>query len=166
MSDAIIFFLKGRRCFITMYSKGFLEVCKVGISSHDPYKMYILQYMSHKYIYPLLLSITIGLLVLASGMSFKRYQTLRDGGNLRSHQAQVAIVKTNQIERWMTFDYINRSFRLPSDYLKNELLITSVKYPRVTLGRVASAQGVQTDEFVERVKHSIEHYFVLIQTTP
>jgi hypothetical protein len=121
--------------------------------------------MSHKYVYQLLLVLTVGLLALASAMFFKRYQTLIDGGNFPNHHRHGAIVETGQIERWMTFDYINRSFKLPSDYLKNELGITSMKYPRITLGRASVAQGVPVDEFVKRVKRSIEQYLVLIRTT-
>ena len=47
------------------------------------------------------------------------------------------------IRPWMTFDYINRIFDLPKDYLKDQLQISDPHYPNTTLGNSDTASQVQ-----------------------
>ena len=46
-------------------------------------------------------------------------------GFLLHHSHRVLTINdVNRIQNWMTFDYINKVFKLPSDYLKNNLNIS------------------------------------------
>jgi hypothetical protein len=63
------------------------------------------------------------------------------------------------IRPWMTFDYINRLFNLPKDYLKNQLQISDSHYPNLTLGSYASADKVATVEAVNNVESAISNHF-------
>jgi hypothetical protein len=54
------------------------------------------------------------------------------------------------IRPWMTFDYINRIFGFPKDYLKNQLQISDPRYPNITLG---------SSETVSEVQAAIVNYF-------
>lgn len=38
------------------------------------------------------------------------------------------------IRSWMTFDYVDKIFALPPDYLKTRLQITDTHYPKLTIG--------------------------------
>lgn len=62
------------------------------------------------------------------------------------------------IRPWMTFDYVNRIFNLPQDYLKDQLQISDPRYPDLTLGAYASASGTDSTETVLRVEHAIVDY--------
>lgn len=68
------------------------------------------------------------------------------------------LIDVNKIQNWMTFDYINRSFSLPNDYLKNEFVITDNKYPRITITREALNKKENIDIFIAEVKKDIQKY--------
>lgn len=58
----------------------------------------------------------------------------------------------------MTFDYLNRSFGIPDEYLKKELAITSSAYPKITLRKAASLSGENVDSFIQRTREAIQNY--------
>lgn len=47
------------------------------------------------------------------------------------------------VRPWMTFDYVNRLFGLPNDYLKDQLQISDPRYPRLTLNDPQTVHDVQ-----------------------
>ena len=47
------------------------------------------------------------------------------------------------IRPWMTFDYINRIFGLPKDYLKDQLQISDPHYPNSTLSSLDTVSAAQ-----------------------
>ena len=114
--------------------------------------------MSKKIIAPLLLIIVILLLILSSMLFFKRYTYLQKSGDFRVHRPRPLMITTSAIQGWMTFDYLNRSFALPNDYLQKELTITNKKYPKVTLDSVAQSQGVAISTFVTITREKIDAY--------
>jgi hypothetical protein len=63
------------------------------------------------------------------------------------------------IHPWMTFDYINRIFNLPQNYLKDQLHVSNPHYPNITLGSYASAENLNTSETVHDVQNAIVNYF-------
>jgi hypothetical protein len=44
----------------------------------------------------------------------------------------------NRIQSWMTFDYINKVFRLPTSYLESFLHISDSHYPNMLISQYAS----------------------------
>ena len=62
------------------------------------------------------------------------------------------------IRSWMTFDYINTLFRLPPDYLKTQLNITDVHYPRISIRTFAKNSHVDTSVFLNTVQEDIKSF--------
>ena len=65
----------------------------------------------------------------------------------------------NLISSWMTFDYINRVFDLPADYLKNSLNISDIQYPRIPISKYVKNHNLDANQFVTQVKNTVTDYF-------
>ena len=63
-----------------------------------------------------------------------------------------------EIQPWMTFDYINRVFHLPPEYLKGHLNITDRHYPRLQIRHYTGANRLDTQQFVTDVRTAVEQY--------
>jgi hypothetical protein len=66
------------------------------------------------------------------------------------------------IRPWMTFDYINRIFKLPPNYLKTNLSITDPSYPRATLSSDAAYSHTDATLLMNQVEGAVYNYL----TTP
>jgi len=62
---------------------------------------------------------------------------------------------TNLIRPWMTFDYINQLFALPSDYLKITLNIQDSRYPNLSLSEYRESIATSSDAFLDTVRTAI-----------
>ncbi len=62
------------------------------------------------------------------------------------------------IQDWMTFDYINSIFALPSDYLKNSLAIQDPQYPHTSIVRYARETKLDEGHFTQAVITSVGSY--------
>lgn len=62
------------------------------------------------------------------------------------------------IRPWMTFDYVNRIFNLPADYLKASFAITDPHYPQLSLGSFAHAAAINSNAFATDVASSVRAY--------
>ncbi len=58
----------------------------------------------------------------------------------------------------MTFEYLNRSFSIPNEYLKNNLQITSTAYPKITIAKASLLSSTSTLDFLNAVKAAVEQY--------
>jgi hypothetical protein len=63
------------------------------------------------------------------------------------------------IRSWMTFDYVDRLFDLPKDYLKDQLQISDSRYPNLTLSAYGSENNFDAPATVGRVQGAISYYF-------
>ena len=59
---------------------------------------------------------------------------------------------------WMTFDYINRVFALPPQYLQTTLSITDSRYPRLTIEEYAEDAKVSQLSVLTAVQNAIHGY--------
>ncbi len=64
------------------------------------------------------------------------------------------------IRPWMTFDYINKTFNLPADYLKTHLSIADPRYPQLSLGGYAQSGHVDPNVFLRQVETAVRAYLV------
>ena len=48
-------------------------------------------------------------------------------------RAPLSLQDVGIVRSWMTFDYLNRVFRLPPGYLKDALHISDARYPHLSL---------------------------------
>jgi hypothetical protein len=62
------------------------------------------------------------------------------------------------IRPWMTFDYIDRLFALPPQYLKAQLSISDARYPRLTVGAYANETHASSTAFLTAVQASVGQY--------
>lgn len=114
--------------------------------------------MTKKYTYPISLIIACITLVVVSGLFVTKYLTMKGRGDFKGHRSQRPPLEINNLQGWMTFDYINHSFRIPESNLKNELKITDKTYPKITIRKAASLLGIPTEEFITITGKAIESY--------
>jgi hypothetical protein len=62
------------------------------------------------------------------------------------------------IADWMTFDYLNRVFGLPGDYLKTSLNITDKKYPELAIKSWATQTKQDSQKLTEQIKILVMGY--------
>jgi len=65
------------------------------------------------------------------------------------------------IRPWMTFNYINTLFKVPPDYLKNNLSISDPSYPRLSLSEYAKYQQTNSAVVLSQVEDSLATYLIL-----
>ncbi|MGE5297630.1 MAG: hypothetical protein ACM3KM_00515 [Acidobacteriaceae bacterium] len=81
-------------------------------------------------------------------------------GDLRMRGLQkdrTAAIPQN-IEPWMTFDYVNRVFGLPPDYVKEKLTIDDPRYPMVEIKSYAKKHSIDPLEFTGKVRETVMEY--------
>ena len=61
-------------------------------------------------------------------------------------------------ESWMTFDYLNKIFVLPANYLATTLKITDSHYPNLTILHYAHKNGIDVRSFLIQVQAAITNY--------
>ena len=63
------------------------------------------------------------------------------------------------VASWMTFDYINRIFGLPADYLKTTLAIPDATYPRISISRYVKNHNLDQAQFLTQIQKAVADYF-------
>jgi hypothetical protein len=66
--------------------------------------------------------------------------------------------KVSTIQPWMTFDYVNVVFGLPTDYLKNILGINNPKYPNIRIDRYAKQSNIDQTLLLKTIRHYTANY--------
>lgn len=97
------------------------------------------------------------------------YRTLRHEQLINAREFLISSIVKNHgplmasdatiIQAWMTFDYINKIFNLPADYLKTKLVIADPRYPQLSLGGYARGEHLATNTFVGSVQNAVREYF-------
>jgi hypothetical protein len=71
------------------------------------------------------------------------------------------------IRAWMTFDYVNKLFALPPDYLRTKLGIADPGYPQLTIAAYAANAGTGTAAALTAVQNAVSGYAApTASTTP
>jgi hypothetical protein len=115
----------------------------------------------------ILLAIALAVLVV---FAVRDYLTLRReqvltaretalDGVLKAHGPLTAN-DANIIQSWMTFDYVNRLFHLPTDYLKNALPVADTSYPRLSIGGYARSIGDTSEAALMGVQAAVRGYLI------
>ena len=78
--------------------------------------------------------------------------------NLIAQQRQLTDKDISAIRYWMTFDYLNKVFALPTDYLKTSLAITNPHYPRLSIIDLARSQHQDVNNVLSQVQTAIYYY--------
>lgn len=80
---------------------------------------------------------------------------LQEGG---SEVASFPLRNPQDIQPWMTFEYVNKNFDLPKEYLRDTLHITHTKYPAVGIRDVARNIETSPKEYVHTVIGAVQSY--------
>lgn len=97
-----------------------------------------------------------GLFFLAATYRNFRRQSPFSPTNIRNFHHRPLTIRN--IEGWMTFGFLNRSFNLPNAYLKKALGVNDKKYPNITLDRWAKESGTNPADLLEEIKLLISNY--------
>jgi hypothetical protein len=122
--------------------------------------------MSKKNTYPLILVLAILVLFAVVGLFVNNFTHVKKKGGFHVHEADRPRPDIEKIQGWMTFEYLNRSFNLPTDYLQKDIEVTSSSYPNVTLIKEATLRGQDLAVFLGDVKKSIKKYQADVHTIP
>ena len=74
------------------------------------------------------------------------------------HHIPIQLPEIADIQSWMTFDYLNRVFNLPPNYLRETLQIQSVQYPRLSIRGLAKEQNTSGGVTTVLVQNAIRTY--------
>ena len=113
--------------------------------------------------YLLILGVSIALLVVSLVFFYKPsylYRPIHRFWATHSYR-MLNVNDVNTIRPWMTFDYINKVFKLPADYLKNILNISNSHYPNVSFGSYAKEEKVNPTDFITKVREAVHNYLTL-----
>jgi hypothetical protein len=78
---------------------------------------------------------------------------------LLAHHAPLPVDEAATVVRsWMTFQYLNKIFGLPPDYLQTHLQISSASYPRLTISSYAKSANLDEATFIGQVDTAIENF--------
>lgn len=83
--------------------------------------------------------------------------------NIR-HSRALTIDDTGYIAPWMTFDYINEAWRIPTPYLKTTLTITDVRYPKLSIARYSRETGQDSAVVINNVQVAVRGYLTASST--
>jgi hypothetical protein len=115
---------------------------------------------THAKIYLIVLAASILLLILALVFFYKPFYLYRPAHRFwstHSHRT-LGVNDVNMIQSWMTFNYINKVFKLPTNYLKNTLNISDSRYPNIPLEDYAEKAKIKTADFTTKVQDAVHSY--------
>ncbi|HUZ92817.1 MAG TPA: hypothetical protein VNG29_02340 [Candidatus Paceibacterota bacterium] len=64
------------------------------------------------------------------------------------------------VRPWMTFDYVNRLFILPPDYLRTRLAIADPRYPHITISGYADHNRLDIGTVMNEVDGALRDYLI------
>jgi len=74
----------------------------------------------------------------------------------------LTIFDVDRLGSWMTFNYLNKGFKIPPDYLKSQLGITDKAYPNITISKIAKEKNISGSVYLQTVKDTVRNYLVSI----
>ena len=87
-----------------------------------------------------------------------RYRHMASNVTFHTRHIRGSEVQVENIQPWMTFGYINQTFMIPEEYLKNRMRITDEKYPNITLNKESITSGVPVSIFLVLIKDDVRTY--------
>jgi hypothetical protein len=141
----------------------------------------IWEYIKHNWITILLLTLLIGL-TIAIKIFIHQFETSYYEGEFHRPEIntrhmdrrmvltdlpdspQSAKLKTadapsvDSIQPWMTFDYVNVVYKLPTNYLKQILGISNSKYPNVRIDTYGKQSGIDQTLLLTTIKKYVTTY--------
>jgi hypothetical protein len=128
----------------------------------------IKSYIKYAIIFLAVLLLILGFFLVRNYVSLGRAQIINARefqlSTLLKNHGPVTANDANVIRPWMTFDYINKLFNIPPDYLKNTLSISDPSYPQLSLYGYADHQHANVTMVVSEVESSAREYLTAAST--
>jgi len=121
-----------------------------------------------------LFAVIILTLVILFILLIQQYQRIQQLNNMIRHQTSFGMLHGTRLltsadasstQAWMTFEYINRVFALPPQYLKETLFITDSHYPRITIAGYARSAKIPETVALLNVQNTIRNTPTLTATS-
>lgn len=127
----------------------------------------------HTLYYGALFAVAVGVFFFAADTFFRDFARLQRGGFFNPSRGRLILqdprratsrlplaeADADAIRAWMTFEYLNRVFGLPQEYLRAELALADARYPRVSIAEVADARQVPAETIRTQTQTAIRKYF-------
>lgn len=120
------------------------------------------QYVKYAIIILAVIFIFLGIFVVNT------YRALRRAQIINARELQLSALLKNRgplgandigvVRPWMTFDYINKLFNIPPEYLKTRLSISDGRYPQLSLFGYAKSVHLATAAFMSEVTSTLRDY--------
>ena len=78
--------------------------------------------------------------------------------NVLKQHGPLTPVEVDILRSWMTFDYVNKLFGVPPNYLKDQLSISDARYPQLSIASYAKASGLNANTFLGNVEDALRVY--------
>lgn len=98
----------------------------------------------------------------------RQYVALRRADIISTRELRLSAIVKNHgpatanevsfIRSWMTFDYINTLFNIPSDYLKTHFSITDTRYPKLSISEYAGDGHLNRSVITNEIMVAIRGY--------
>ena len=121
----------------------------------------------------IILAILVAILIVLCFFLAQEYHRLRSLSYMEGHgpllatlraQGPLTVKDVGYIETWMTFDYVNHLFNLPSSYLQTSLGITDPRYPRLTIREYLEHESPgETASSLVAVQNAVSSYLTAPQ---
>lgn len=121
------------------------------------------------------LIVLTGILIILLILLFVQYESLRRGQAIGAHEfewsqaleqrAPLSVSDADLVRAWMTFDYLNKIFALPENYLYEQLKIADTHYPHITISGYAKNANLDQTIFLNQVENAIRDYIPAGNTT-
>lgn len=131
---------------------------KIGDNKFRGYIKYILIFLS-------LVFVVLVFLLAREIVSIKRadiisIRKIEFSNFLKSHSGPLTIDDVSIVAPWMTFDYVNKLFDLPSGYFKTSLGISNPRYPQISISGYAKSEQMNTTTFLSEVQAALRNYLI------
>ncbi len=81
--------------------------------------------------------------------------SFRDFLSVRRERGPLPDADAGLVRPWMTFDYINHLFSLPTDYLKADLNVNDSRYPNLSVSEYAESLSTSSPSFLDAVREAV-----------
>lgn len=78
--------------------------------------------------------------------------------NIANHHGPFTAKDVPLIQGWMTFDYVNKIFNLPPDYLKTSLGISDARYPQEVIFKYAGRAHENVSALVGQIQNLVRSF--------
>ncbi len=65
---------------------------------------------------------------------------------------------SSDIRPWMTFEYVNTVFNIPSSFLEKSLAIDDTRYPKLVISNFAKDRKVSEKEVISQIRNAVREY--------